>query len=352
MANSQNGVLRCANIVRMMKCIIGLACCVALLTSICSGDKQQGEASVLIAHATELSDIRSKNAPAFRLKADLTSYDKDGAQKGTYLEYWLSGGQWRHETTTGSFHRIEAANGNKRWSLDNTSDTSANVNVPLLNPAPWNFDLEGWRKGKIEEKSLRGLALRCIMKDFTYYPKALKAALCFDKTTGTLAATVQPFDSFHIADQTCEYSDYQKFGEKTFPRDIRCFDGGKPKSEIRVVELAAAENLSADLFLPLEGGKESFNCAGTMKLPRPLHTPDPRPPRMKNPDHPVVLKVLLGKNGKPRDISVVRSIDKDFDDAARSAVRWWKFEPASCDGEVIETEITVEVEFSILGAGR
>lgn len=307
----------------------------------------------MIAHATELSDIQSKNAPAFRLKADFTLYDKDGVQQGTYLEYWVSAGQWRHETTTGSFHRIQVANGNKRWSLDNTPDIPANLNLQLFDVAPWRFDLEGWKKGKIEEKSLRGVALRCIMKDMPHYPQALKAALCFDKMAGTLAATVQPFDSSqHIADQTCEYSDYQKFGEKTFPRDIRCFDGGKPKSEIRVVELAAAENLSADLFLPLEGGKESFNCAGTMKPPRPLSTPGPFPPKPQNPDHPVVLKVLLGKNGKPRNISVVRSVDKDFDDAARSAVRWWKFEPASCDGEVIETEITVEVEFNILGAGR
>lgn len=336
-----------------MKCILALACCVALLTPICSGDKRQEENTALIAHATELSDIRSKNAPAFRLKADLTFYDKNGAHQGTYLEYWVSAGQWRHETMSGAFGRIQVANGNKRWLLENTSDIPANLNPTILDLGPLKFGLEEWKKGKIQEKSLRGQTLRCIMKDVNYYLKTLKGALCFDKMTGTLAATLHPFDSSqHVADQTCEYSDYQKFGEKTFPHYIRCFDGGKPKSEIRVVELAAAENLSAELFAPLDGGKEGFNCPGAMKPPRPLITPGPFPPKPQNPDHPVVLKVLVGKNGKPRDISVVRSIDKDFDDAARGAVRWWKFEPASCDGEPIETEITVEVEFNILGAGR
>ena len=61
----------------------------------------------------------------------------------------------------------------------------------------------------------------------------------------------------------------------------------------------------------------------------------------------MVLHVMVGKDGKPRDISITRSIDKAFDDAAIRAVRRWKFEPAKCDGEPIEVEIMVEVQFNV-----
>jgi periplasmic protein TonB len=57
--------------------------------------------------------------------------------------------------------------------------------------------------------------------------------------------------------------------------------------------------------------------------------------------------VMLGQDGKPRDIKVARSIDKAFDGAAMDAVRRWKFEPATCDGAPVETQINVEVVFRV-----
>ena len=327
------------------KCLLGLAGCVTVLVSISLADNRQKEVSTLIEHAAQLSDIRGSNAPAFHLKAALTFYEGKGASEGTYTEFWSSGAQWRRETVVGSYHRIQVASGSKRWLLDNNKEIPFEAGTPETMLTAWKPPWDRWKNAKIAETSLHGLALRCVKAD-AYPPR--KAALCFDKVTGLLIASVEPFQlQQRVADQRCEYGDYQTFGEKTFPRIVRCFDDGKLKLEMRVVELHMTNSLSAELFAPLDGAKETFNCQGIMKPPRPVSTPDPVPPRRENPEHPVELLVTVGKDGTPQDIKVVRSIDEAFDSAAMTTVRRWRFEPGRCDSEPVEVEVRVTIQFNI-----
>ena len=294
----------------------------------------------------QLSDIRATDAPAFRLKASITLYGEKGANEGTHNEYWVSGTQWRRETVTGDFHRIEVGMGNKRWLLDSTKDLPPDAVEPGQTLAVWKLNPEVWKAGTIREKALDGQTLRCL--ETKPNPMGGKSALCFDKATGFLVAKVVPHElQERIADQTCRYNDYQKFGEKTFPRLVRCFDDGKLRSEIRVIELNTPDKLGAELFAQPDGAQEAMNCQGVPKAPKPVYTPDPVLPRKENPSNPVVLWVRLGKDGKPQDLRVVRSIDKAFDSAAVDAVRRRKFEPAKCEGEPIETQTNVEVVFRV-----
>jgi len=56
---------------------------------------------------------------------------------------------------------------------------------------------------------------------------------------------------------------------------------------------------------------------------------------------------LIGVDGKPRDFEVLLSAEKNFAQAAIESVRQWRFEPATCDGEPMETRIAVEVDFTL-----
>jgi len=94
-----------------------------------------------------------------------------------------------------------------------------------------------------------------------------KSALCFDKASGTLAAKIVPLDLIdRVADQACTYSNYQEFGDKIFPRLVRCCDDGQLTLELRVIELNTV-NLSAELFARPEGAQEENNCQAR---PNPL----------------------------------------------------------------------------------
>jgi TonB family protein len=55
--------------------------------------------------------------------------------------------------------------------------------------------------------------------------------------------------------------------------------------------------------------------------------------------------MVVGTDGQPHNLRVTSTPNRDFDQAVLEAVRRWRFKPATCDGEPVETEIAVETEF-------
>ncbi len=61
----------------------------------------------------------------------------------------------------------------------------------------------------------------------------------------------------------------------------------------------------------------------------------------------VVLRVIIRKDGSVGAIRIHQSLDGDLDRAAIAAVRIWKFEPATIDGDPINVLADIEVDFQI-----
>lgn len=61
----------------------------------------------------------------------------------------------------------------------------------------------------------------------------------------------------------------------------------------------------------------------------------------------VVLRVIIRKDGSVGAIRVHQSLDSELDRAAIDAVRTWKFEPATVDGDPINVLADVEVDFQL-----
>jgi len=313
-------------------------------------EEQEEEGKALVDRAKQLSDIRAEGAPAFRLKTSFKVFKEDSTvTEGTYTETWVSRRQWRRETVLGDFRKIVVANGNKRWLLNSTSAEPEGAEEAGIKMASLRFPPEFWKPEKIEDRDLGSLGARCMetKPDYT----GGKSLLCFDKDTGTLAAEVLPLQvRDRIVDHACEYRDYGKFGEKVFPRVVRCFEGPRPTFEENLLQLSTEPSPDPALFARLEGGTESVNCLGAAKPPTLLYSPRPVPPRIENPKNSVVLRLIVGTDGKPHDLRVVGSVDKAFDNAAMEAVRRWRFKPATFCGEPIATRIDVNIKFQIIGA--
>jgi TonB family protein len=60
-----------------------------------------------------------------------------------------------------------------------------------------------------------------------------------------------------------------------------------------------------------------------------------------------VLYLIVGPDGKPRDIRVLRTLGLGLDEKSIEAVRTWRFEPAMKDGKPVAVQISVEVEFHL-----
>lgn len=87
------------------------------------------------------------------------------------------------------------------------------------------------------------------------------------------------------------------------------------------------------------------------------NVPPPRLTKNVRPDFPrdaqerrvggaVILEVLIGADGKVRDVRVIRSSPL-FDRAAMDAVRKWEYAPTEIDGTAVPVVTTVTVTFSI-----
>jgi periplasmic protein TonB len=97
-------------------------------------------------------------------------------------------------------------------------------------------------------------------------------------------------------------------------------------------------------------GGGPYRVGGGVSAPRVLYSPDPEyseEARKAKYQGTVVLWVVVGPDGRPRDIRVQRSLGLGLDEKAMEAVRTWKFEPARKDGQPVAVQINVEVNFRL-----
>jgi periplasmic protein TonB len=93
-----------------------------------------------------------------------------------------------------------------------------------------------------------------------------------------------------------------------------------------------------------------FHIGGGVSAPRPLFTPDPEyseEARKAKYQGTCVLWLIVGSDGRPRDVRVSRALGMGLDEKAIQAVRQWKFEPAMKDGHAVAVQMNVEVSFRL-----
>lgn len=314
-----------------------------LLASPTFASKEELEAVSLIQRAKQLSDIRAEGAPPFRLKLDFKVVRDDGSLvDGSYTETWVSKTQWRKETEMGDFREIQIAAGSRLWLLDSTPVPSQQI-VDIANISDVSrLRPEAWKSRK--DRHVNGVEVRCLENSI----HKATWAVCFDQVSGTLYEEIRPSHALTAGDErVCWHSDYQKFGGYTVARSYECQERHHTKLQARVVELTTDAAQNPALFVPPEGARESVNCLGTTKPPTVIHHVDPIVPKTFSGTHGVIISTVVGIDGRPRDLTVISAPNRDYDEAALAALQQWRYMPATCDLEPIETRIEVDVEFHL-----
>lgn len=62
----------------------------------------------------------------------------------------------------------------------------------------------------------------------------------------------------------------------------------------------------------------------------------------------VIVGLVVSSKGEPKEVHVVRSLEKAVDQSAIEAVQQWQFEAARKDGQPVAVRITVEIRFHSL----
>ena len=89
---------------------------------------------------------------------------------------------------------------------------------------------------------------------------------------------------------------------------------------------------------------------GGVTTPRTIYAPDPEysdEARRAKYQGSVLLWLVVGADGLPHEVKVVRSVGLGLDEKAMDAVRTWRFTPGLKDGKPVPTQIHVEVSFRL-----
>jgi TonB family protein len=298
--------------------------------------------------ARQLSDIRSRNAPAFRLKASFSFIGSDlETVKGTYTEVWISSSQWRRETVVNNLRRIDIGGPTRHWLLDSGNDfpePAARVSdlMDLLPPSSANLEFES----VVERAEHEPVAQCAITKRDSAHPAR---AFCFEKKSGILLERIsREGRPRNVVDYACSYGGFEKFGNYWFPREMVCFEDRHRKVEAKVTALETEPSPDLALFAPPPEAIELGRCPVDPLPPRAVSTSIGFPFGIQHEIPRVMVWLVVDAKGKPQNAKVVRPGDKKLDETALRAVRDWKFRPATCNGEPMSMAINVEVSSSLL----
>ena len=84
--------------------------------------------------------------------------------------------------------------------------------------------------------------------------------------------------------------------------------------------------------------------------PKQLYSPEPEfseKARIEAQQGNVDIDLVVGTDGLPRDLEIACSSSPDLNDNAISAVKQWKFAPATKDGNPVPAEILIEISFKL-----
>jgi periplasmic protein TonB len=93
-----------------------------------------------------------------------------------------------------------------------------------------------------------------------------------------------------------------------------------------------------------------FKVGGGVAAPVPLYKPEPEfteEARRAKHQGTVMLALIVGPDGRTRDIRVVRRLGMGLDEKAIDSARQWKFQPATKDGKPVAVAINIEVDFTL-----
>jgi len=93
-----------------------------------------------------------------------------------------------------------------------------------------------------------------------------------------------------------------------------------------------------------------YRVGGGVSPPKEIYSPEPEyseEARKAKYQGTVVVKCVVGPDGRVRDIQLPRTLGMGLDEKVIEKVKTWKFEPARKDGQAVAVLIAVEVNFHL-----
>lgn len=297
-----------------------------------SSRKDRQRASELFEKARHGSDIAAAGIPAFVLRANVHFQGVQGAGAVGKYVLWVSRRKWRSEFSTSGYVRLVVSDGKASWQVSNLKYTPYVVFAATR--ALW-FAQRLWvpprEAVKVRGRRVEGTRCACVELHGKGEPRRTRE-FCF--APGSEGRLVRERDD--MWGTTCLYSGYAHFGKKVFPQKIRVYMGNNLLLEEDVQQFAPLPHPDPALFV-IPTGSQVVRLGPCTKFASPkiiteVHPAYPEAARQARDTGDVHLYGVIGRDGKVRGVTVIQSAGKLLNAAAISAVKHWRFRPASCDG--------------------
>jgi len=330
-------------------------CAIVFVLLSCASVNGQGEQSALRAlfdKAQGIEDIRKSGGSGFLLTGNIRIYvNKDSVTDGKYAFMWTPDGKWRQEIVFPGYKRLRIGDGRQFWQVRNTKGESPHVYELSRLVAFWQMPKlsDDDNLKRIHSEKVEGIESTCVQKTTS---KGDVHISCFDPESGELVKSMSAKDSSPILwnVQWVEYSQYTKWEDKSYPRSIRGYNGKHQVFDVQFDEIRPAPQDAANSFIPPKDATTWLDCSDgpAWKLKNrisPVYPPDLRQRRR---DGAVALYVVIEEDGHLSQVSLATSAEKEFDDAAGSAVAQWTYErTGACADSKGRSEQIISVFFSI-----
>lgn len=307
--------------------------------------KPSAPARELVKRALAAADIEGIDIPSARLHATFRiDYAPGKFADGQLLRIWTSSDWWHEEQTMPGYQSVEVSDGKQIWSAGNLRYVP--YPIFLIRRAielPQALRTASVRPLSAPAPSADG-AYECVRTE----DEDERYEYCFETQNGNLARL---FDGrWNVS---YEYSDYQPFGTKRFPRKIRVLrTNGTPLVEIRVDQLVPEKDPDLRIFLPVKGAREiaaANQCPEIeqVKLEKKISPEFPKAAQRAGITGMVHLYAEVGTDGIPRGLWPINSVPPVLARAAIEAVRRWRYRPRTCKttGVPMPTSVLVTVLF-------
>jgi TonB family protein len=257
-------------------------------------------------------------------------------QQGSFTRVVVQGTGRRDEYNLGDFHLVNVFTQGK-IAIEGASQIIPPplVNVRRLTPIHMvRFDGEDVIH-EIVDREAGDRMLRCIEFDTIRGARAAANEICVDRENGVLV-------SMKLGNQLIENSDFFPFAGVMMPGKISYSVGGQLRMEISqtMTELVDA---TPNVLAPPPNATIRQTCT-TFRRAIGISLPQPKQGNLDS-NYDVVVRGLVGEDGKVQQAVVQESERPDLNAEALSLAHTWVFTPAMCDGKPYATEVNLTLHF-------
>jgi TonB family protein len=338
---------------------------ITLLAAACSAqgtspqNSPTGEISSLLSTAGTQAMLEREATAPYHLQATFQTFDIEGKPdgSGSIEAYWDGKSRWRHTVTYRNLIQTTVEDRALYRSADefHSSASERLLVESMFSPIPVGRFTTEKHDLASKKTTLSTVEMDCVSvrnKPAPSNPNGPPlrpvdpSVYCLDSKSHTLRLSELP------GQMTVVFNKFETFGSRQIPHSVVISQGKVQRATLDVVKVT--EWQPDDAMFPHLGetpvSERRARVAGGVLAGSIIQKVSPEYPYLAKREHiqgTVVLACVITKLGTVSDIEVLSSPDHSLSEAAVEAVKHWTYKPYLINGQPIDVDSTITVNFNL-----